>query len=111
VAEATASPADVDAPAVAAADLVGKWNASGEGNSKFAMELSKDGNFSWTFTQGGKPQTVKGVYAMDGNVLAMEPETGGVMLAEVTAPDGGRFDFKLLGAPPDDPGLKFAKRG
>jgi len=73
------------------------------------MELTKDGAFSWTFTQAGKPQTVKGVYAVDGNVLAMEPESGGTMLAEVTQPQGGSFGFQLLGAPPGDPGLKFVK--
>jgi len=98
-----------EAPSVAAADLVGKWNAAGQGNAKFAMELTKDGAFSWTFTQAGKPQTVKGVYAVDGNVLAMEPESGGTMLAEVAQPQGGSFGFQLLGAPPGDPGLKFVK--
>ncbi len=101
--------AEAKAPAVPADDLLGKWSASGEGDAKFAMELAKDGNFTWTFTQKGKPQTVKGVYALDGNVLAMEPESGGVMLAEVTEPKAGRFDFHLLGAPPGDPGLKFSK--
>jgi uncharacterized protein (TIGR03066 family) len=101
--------AAADAPTVPAADLVGKWNATGERNSKFAMELTQDGNFSWTFTEKGKPQTVKGVYAVDGNVLALEPDSGGVMLAEVTSPKSGGFDFKMLGAPPGDPGLKFAK--
>jgi uncharacterized protein (TIGR03066 family) len=105
----TAAPATPAAPAIPAADVVGKWNAAGEGDAKFAMELSKDGNFSWTFTQSGKPQTVQGVYALDGNVLAMEPESGGVMLAELTPPQAGRFDFHLLGAPPGDPGLKFSK--
>jgi uncharacterized protein (TIGR03066 family) len=104
-----AQPAKPAAPAVATSDLVGKWNASGQGNSKFVMELSNDGMFSWTFTQAGKPQTVKGVYAMDGNVLAMEPETGGTMLAEVTQPQGGSFSFQMMGAPPGDPGLKFVK--
>jgi len=105
----TAEPPKPAPPAIAATELVGKWNAAGQGNSKFALELTNDGNFSWTFTQAGKPQTVKGVYALDGNVLAMEPETGGTMLAEVTKPQGGSFGFQLLGAPPGDPGLKFAK--
>ena len=109
VSEATSEPAESDAPAVAAADLVGNWTASGDRNTKFAMELTNDGNFSWTFTQGGKPQSVKGVYAVDGNVLALEPESGGVMLAEVTPPQSGSFGFQLLGAPPGDPGLKFVK--
>jgi tetratricopeptide (TPR) repeat protein len=104
-------PASPAAPTIASADLVGNWSAPGQGNTQFALGLAQDGSFSWTFTQGGKAQTVKGVYALDGNVLAMEPESGGVMLAEVTQPMGGNFSFHLLGAPPGDPGLKFAKRG
>ena len=102
-------PAKPAAPAVSADALVGKWNASGQNNAKFAMELTKEGAFSWTFTQAGKPQTVKGMYAVDGNVLAMEPESGGTMLAEVTPPQNGSFGFVLPGAPPGDPGLKFVK--
>jgi uncharacterized protein (TIGR03066 family) len=104
-----AQPVKPAAPAVAAADLVGKWGAAGQGNSKFAMELTKDGAFSWTFTEAGKPHTVKGVYVLDGSVLVMEPETGGVMQAEVTQPQGGSFGFQMLGAPPGDTGLKFVK--
>jgi uncharacterized protein (TIGR03066 family) len=99
------------APGVPAADLVGKWAATGEGNTKFALELTKDGNFSWNYTQGGKSEAVQGVYALDGDVLALEPQTGGVMLAQVTQPEGGRFGFQLLGAPPGDPGLKFQRLG
>jgi uncharacterized protein (TIGR03066 family) len=108
-APAVADTAAPEAPKVPPAELIGSWTASGERDTKFAMELTNDGNFSWTYTQGNKKETVKGVYALDGNVLAMEPETGGVMLAEVAPPKSGRFDFKLLGAPPDDPGLKFSK--
>ncbi len=96
------------APAVPATALVGKWSAAGQNDTKFALGLTGDGNFTWTYTHKGKDQTVKGVYAMDANVLAMEPETGGTMLAEVTVPKDGAFDFKLLGTPPSDPGLKFA---
>jgi uncharacterized protein (TIGR03066 family) len=98
-------------PGVAAADLVGKWQATGEGNTRFALELTKDGSFSWTYAQGGKSEAVQGVYALDGNVLAMEPQTGGVMLAEVTQPENARFSFQLLGAPPGDPGLEFQRLG
>jgi uncharacterized protein (TIGR03066 family) len=104
----TAEPAK-PSPGVPAAGLVGKWAAGGQDNTRFALDLTQDGNFSWTFTHGGKAQTVKGVYALDANVLAMEPESGGVMLAEVTPPTKGGFGFQLLGAPPGDPGLKFAK--
>jgi tetratricopeptide (TPR) repeat protein len=107
----TATPPAPTAPTINATELVGKWSSTGQGNSKFAMELTKDGSFSWSFTQAGKTQSVKGVYAVNENVLAMEPESGGVMLAEVTQPQGGSFGFQMLGAPPGDPGLKFVKGG
>ena len=106
---APAATSPTEAPAVVAADLIGTWTAAGQSGTKFELGLAADGKFSWNYTQDGKSQTVKGVYALDKNVLAMEPETGGVMLAEVTQPQGGRFAFQLLGAPPGDPGLKFAK--
>jgi uncharacterized protein (TIGR03066 family) len=102
-----AEAAPTAAPAVNAANLVGNWNAAGQNGTKFALGLTQDGNFNWTFSQDGKSQTVKGVYALDGNTLAMEPESGGVMLATVTQPQGGAFQFSMLGAPPGDPGLKF----
>jgi uncharacterized protein (TIGR03066 family) len=98
------------APTIAATDLVGNWNASGPSKTTFAMQLGQDGTFSWTYTQNGKAETVKGVYALDGNVLAMEPETGGTMLAELAPPRGGQMDFRLLGAPPGDAGMKFQKK-
>ncbi|MDX1944729.1 MAG: tetratricopeptide repeat protein [Pirellulaceae bacterium] len=91
------------------ATLVGKWSAAGQGGAKFALELTADGNFTWTYAQGGKTESVQGVYALDGNVLAMEPATGGTMLAELTPPQAGGFSFELLGAPPGDPGLKFTQ--
>jgi uncharacterized protein (TIGR03066 family) len=95
-------------PTIPVEELVGKWNATSE-NSKFSLELTKDGNFVWSYSQGTQSQTVKGVFALDGNTLAMEPEAGGTMLAEITAPKSGSFNFQMLGAPPGDPGLKFAK--
>lgn len=104
-----ATPPAPQAPTIAAADLVGSWNAAGSGGAKFGLELSPEGGFSWTYGQAGKSQSVKGVYALNENVLALEPESGGTMLAQVTQPQGGSFGFQLLGAPPGDPGLKFVK--
>jgi uncharacterized protein (TIGR03066 family) len=113
-AEAIGAPTTPAAPAatgvkVSAAELVGRWSAAGESGAKFVLELTQDGTFNWAYSQNGKSQLVKGVYAVDGDVLAMEPETGGTMLAQISQPQGGSFDFALLGAPPGDPGLKFAK--
>src|SRR5690606_5340619 len=81
-------------PGVAAADLVGKWSATGEEQTRFTLELTKEGTFVWNYAKGKKSETVEGVYALDGNVLALEPQTGGVMLAQVTQPEGGQFDFQ-----------------
>lgn len=109
IAPSTGDTAASAAPAVKASDLLGTWSAAGENGTKFTLLLNNEGLFSWTFTSDGKEQAVKGVYALDGNVLAMEPDTGGVMLAEVTPPVSGSFGFKMLGGPPTDAGLKFVK--
>ena len=71
------------------------------------MTLTADGKFTWSYTRGSKRQEVKGVFAMEENVLAMEPDAGGVMLAEITDPQKGSFVFKTVGGPTSDPGLSF----
>jgi tetratricopeptide (TPR) repeat protein len=89
------------------AKLVGNWHASRGGKANFDLTLSKDKSFTWVYREGKKKQEVKGAYALDGNVLALEPDAGGIMLAEVTEPKGGSFVFRTVGAPKSDPGLTF----
>lgn len=96
-------------PAIAASQLVGDWRANGPKQESFELSLTAENAFTWTFTRGSTRQTVKGVWAIDGGVLALEPDTGGVMMANVTVPADGKFEFKALGGPADDPGLKFSK--
>jgi uncharacterized protein (TIGR03066 family) len=90
-----------------AAKLVGTWNASRGGKANFVLTMTKDKAFTWTYSEGKTKQEVKGAYALDGNVLALEPDAGGVMVAEITDPQKGSFVFKTVGAPPSDPGLSF----
>jgi hypothetical protein len=40
----------------------------------------------------------------------MEPDSGGVLLAEMTSKGPDSLHFKMIGAAKDDPGLEF-KRG
>jgi tetratricopeptide (TPR) repeat protein len=87
--------------------LVGTWKASRGGKANFDLTLTKDKAFTWVYREGKKKEEVKGAYALDGNVLALEPDAGGVMLAEITAPQGGSFVFRVDGAPKTDPGLTF----
>jgi uncharacterized protein (TIGR03066 family) len=91
-----------------AAELVGDWSATSK-DAKFDMNLAADGKFTWAFQQNGKRQEVKGVYAIDGATLAMEPDSGGTMLAEVSKQADNSLHFAQIGAPAGDPGLVFKK--
>jgi tetratricopeptide (TPR) repeat protein len=115
---ATLSPRDgkpTQAPAVAipkpvpADEVVGGWAAAGKGTAKYSMNLQKDGTFTWDFNRGSKKEGVKGVYTMEGNVLAMEPDSGGVLLAELTTKGPDALHFKMIGGASDDPGLEFRR--
>ena len=88
--------------------VVGNWTAAGKGTAKYSMNLRKDGTFTWAFARGSRKEEVKGVYSLEGNVLAMEPDTGGVMLAELTVKED-TLHFKMIGGAADDPGLDFRR--
>jgi tetratricopeptide (TPR) repeat protein len=98
-----------EAPAIPKQDLVGTWKAKGTGKSSFELKLTDADGFTWTYHDGEKTTKVEGVYAIEQNTLAMEPDAGGVMVAELTPPKGGKFHFQVVGGPPNDPGLDFAK--
>lgn len=102
--------ARAEVPSIDEASLLGDWQATGPDNTNFALSLSEGGGFTWSFTQSGETQSVEGVFVLDGNTLALEPKTGGTMIAEITEPKDGQFQFQILGAPPGDPGLMFAKK-
>jgi tetratricopeptide (TPR) repeat protein len=104
-----AAPSEAPAPAaVPPNEVVGDWSAAGQGSS-YSMNLAKDGTFKWAFTKGARKQEAKGVYTIEGNVLAMEPDSGGVLLAELTAKGQDQLQFKMVGGPKDDPGLNFRR--
>ena len=87
---------------------VGNWAAAGKRTEKYAMNLRKDGTFNWAYNRGSRKQEVKGVYTVEGNVLAMEPDSGGVMVAELTVKDD-TLQFKMVGSKPKDPPLEFRR--
>lgn len=96
-------------PKLAADDLIGDWKAAGPGGSSFGLSLTKENEFTWKYTKGKKEQTVKGAFAVDGNTLAMEPEEGGVMLADLTSFGKTGFNFKMVGDKDSAPPLKFTR--
>ena len=106
-------PQDPVRPAVKPVDpatLVGTWKAARPDGSKFDLTLTNDAKFTWSFAQKDqKPQAFGGTYSVEGNVLALERKDGGSLIAEVTPGGDAKFNFKLLGAPQEDPGLDFSR--
>jgi hypothetical protein len=49
------------------------------------------------------------VHALEGNVLAMEPDSGGVMLAELTPKGPDTLHVKVIGGASDNPGQEFKR--
>lgn len=105
------SPADTTpATPVDPAAIVGDWNASRDDGSTFNLKISGEDKFTWTYTPKDQaPQSFDGTYKLEGNVIALERDGGGSMVAEITNNDGTRFNFKMVGAPDEDPGLNFAR--
>lgn len=92
------------------ATLVGTWKAARPDGSKFDLTLTNDAKFTWSFAQKGQAaQAFGGNYSVEGNVLALERKDGGSLIAEVTPGGEAKFNFKLLGAPAEDPGLDFSR--
>ncbi len=103
-------PARVEVKPISPATLIGTWKAGRADGSAFSLTLTKDANFTWNFAQKDqKAQEFDGTYSLEGNVLALERKDGGSLIAELTPSDDAKFNFKLLGAPEDDPGLDFGK--
>lgn len=89
--------------------LVGNWKAASRG-ATFQLDLTNDGSFTWTYSRGKAMQSVKGVYAVDQNNLALETnDSSGTMLAEVGFTSPSQFNFKMIGDGEKDPGLVFTK--
>ena len=89
--------------------MVGTWMASSS-EAQFELTLAKEGTFVWSYSRGKTKESVKGVFAVDQNNLAMAPDAGGTMLAEVTFSSPTQFHFKMVGGEPDDQGLVFKKK-
>lgn len=95
---------DLEEPGIPLDQLYGTWSAK-QDDGQFQLQLTEKDEFIWTYTQGGKSQTVKGAYTVRAKNLAMEPDSGGVMLADITL-DQGTLDFSMIDGGPK---LEFHK--
>jgi len=100
---------DENARPINADAIAGDWKASRDDGSKFDLDLKKDKTFTWKFDQGSRHEDFSGTYTTEGSLLLLQKQDGGAMVGHVDQNGEGKFTFKLLGAPADDPGLTFSR--
>jgi len=99
---APAKPAD-------ASSLVGNWTATRADSATIRLALAGDGKFTWALDQNGKPQQFSGTYTVADNLLVLKQGDNPMMVGQVAALANDRFNFKLPGDNPSDPGLTFVR--
>jgi tetratricopeptide (TPR) repeat protein len=108
---ATADAAPADAPADLS-KLAGTWTATPAKDAKIALAIKEDGKFSWDVSNTGKPSTtIAGASTFTDGVLTLAAQgtKDGALTGKVAWKDADHFTFRLVGAPPSDPGLSFAR--
>ena len=92
--------------------LAGTWAATPAQDAKIALTIQDDGAFTWTATGPGKPpMDIAGRSTLADGILTLAAQGGqnGALVGRVVWQDAGNFTFRLVGGPPNDPGLKFAR--
>ena len=90
-------------------NLVGNWKAPATGGGTIDLSLTADGKFKWTHARPNKTQSFDGKYQLAGNTLVLEYSNTGSMVGRVNSDRENHFSFKMVGGPPNDPGLAFRK--
>jgi len=88
--------------------LYGHWKASQQ-NANFDLTIKEDGSFVWLFERDNHRQSVRGVFAVDQNQLALQPDSGGAMLADITMFGTDEMQFKMISGDSTDAGMRFKK--
>lgn len=106
-APAEAPPAPSGLPA--GATLAGAWTASPREGASIMLEVQDDGKFTWTADQRGKSQMFRGTSAYADGVLTLVQSEGPTLVGRVSWTDAAHMSFRVVGAPPSDPGLSFSR--
>ena len=109
-----AAPATATAAAEAAPQgkLVGRWAATPAKDARVALAINDDSNFTWAVTTPGQPdKTIAGKSTFANGVLTLAGRMDklGALAGQVAWQDDNHMTFRVLGAPQDDPGLKFER--
>lgn len=98
---------EVKLPPISMEAVSGDWKANRTDGSAFELNLMKDKTFTWKFVKDGKADEFGGTYSTEGSLLILQSKDGSVMVGQISAASADGFNFKLVGAPTDDPGLSF----
>jgi hypothetical protein len=88
--------------------LYGHWKATQQ-KATFDLTIKEDGTFIWLFERDNHRQSVRGVFAVDQNQLALEPDGGGTMLADITMFGTDEMQFRMISGDSADTGMRFRK--
>lgn len=89
---------------------VGVWTAKPAADATIELSLCDDGTFTWRFTDSRRTHELEGTFELAGSVLVLQPADSEAMVGNVTWNGEQEFEFKLIGGPPNDSGLRFNRR-
>ena len=94
-------------------NLAGNWTAEPGQDTSIRLSFEGGNQFVWQVTRQGKTQEIRGDRTY-GNGLLTLAQTGDQaqqqpMVGRITWQDENHFTFKVIGGPPNDPGLTFTK--
>jgi len=92
--------------------LAGRWAATPAKDARVALAIMDNGDFTWAVTSTGKPdKTIAGKSTFANGVLTLagQDKQLGALAGQVAWQDDNHMTFRVLGAPQDDPGLKFER--
>ena len=107
--QAAPSPPAAPTKPADASSLVGNWTATRADSATIKLALAGDGKFTWALDQNGKPQQFSGTYTVADNLLVLKQGGNPMMAGQVAPLANDRFNFKLAGDNPSDPGLTFVR--
>jgi tetratricopeptide (TPR) repeat protein len=101
-----APPANTGTPGT----LPGSWAAQPTGDTAITLTFHDQKRFTWKVSHQGKDQQFSGTYTFDNGILTLvQDDNKSVMVGNVSWQDPTHYNFKVMGAAPNDPGLSFSK--
>jgi tetratricopeptide (TPR) repeat protein len=102
------SSAEPEITPIAIATLAGDWRAQPRDSTTIDLRLSKNQQFVWTATRGGKPRVIAGRFAIEGDTLFLAGGSGS-LIGRVQIQSDGSLRFSLPGNNHSDTGLDFRR--